>query len=97
MTADRDHRRFHDCRIAFVPPMPSQPSMSNGLQGSCCTSAALVAASEMDNPDPEQAKTHKPHGQLGKLDACPRGSPRQAARIDQVLGWVLSKVSECPQ
>lgn len=99
MTADRDHRRFYDCRIAFVPRMPSQPSLSNGFQGSCCTSAALVAASEMGLPDPKQLRTDgEPAWPIGEmLSACPRGSPRRTPRMDQVLGGISSKVSECPQ
>lgn len=96
MTADRDHRRFYDCRIAFVPRVPSQPSLSNGFQGSCCTSVALVAASEMGLPDPKQSRTGESAWPIGEmLDACPGGSPRRAPRMDQVLGWVSSKLSEC--
>lgn len=98
MTADRDHRRFHDCRIAFVPRVPSQLPTHH-----CPTVFPWVPAARQWPLSPHLRWPSGPEagknlmGQMANrrmLDACPRGSPRRAPRTHGVLGWARSKLSE---
>lgn len=103
MTADRDLRRFFDCRIAFVPHLPSQlpsPCCPTVFQGCCCTSSGpcrRIAVSEMAFRVRSRRELRSHMATRRMLDACPCCSPRRALRTDQVLGWATSELSECPK